>query len=311
MENMSNNTVVVTSSPIKTMKTYSPRTDTTTALSNNTFYTNQVFDIYNYYISQTPPFIGSVIGASGPISIDKCNTFLTLDIFNIISKHKTINDISVGGLSWEYWCSKFFPQHPNIGSAPNDAVIYNAWLSCIINVVNLTACKCKLYQNDKTLLAKELALITLLIVGKRRCTPRIVANTWGIINQSKLTQHCERLQHLNQVFVNVLYLWQHTNILTAECMLQLTPGLQSMMKAIQNKTGVTTTHQPAYEGDIFTNILLQNYKQQQDSPNSSLTFEDLATQWYKDFLVQGHTATDNTGFENGIFAAYGIDKIIE
>ena len=82
-----------------------------------------------------------------------------------------------------------------------------------------------------------------------------------------------------------------------------------MMKAIQNKTGVTTTHQPAYEGDIFTNILLQNYKQQQDSPNSSLTFEDLATQWYKDFLVQGHTATDNTGFENGIFAAYGDLKM--
>ena len=168
---MSNNTVVVTSSPIKTMKTYSPRTDTTTALSNNTFYTNQVFDIYNCYISQTPPFIGSIIGASGPISIDKGDTFLTLDIFDNISKHKTINDISVGGLSWEYWCSKFFPQHPNIGSAPNDAVIYNAWLSCIINVVNLTACKCKLYQNDKTLLAQELALITLLIVGKRGCTP--------------------------------------------------------------------------------------------------------------------------------------------
>ena len=61
-----------------------------------------------------------------------------------------------------------------------------------------------------------------------------------------------------------------------------------------------------YEGDVFTNILLDNYKQQQDSPNSSLTFEDLVTQWYKDFLVQGHTAADNTGFDIGIFTAYGI-----
>ena len=79
--------------------------------------------------------------------------------------------------------------------------------------------------------------------------PCIVTNTWGIINPSKLAQHCELLEHLNQVFVNVVYLWQHTNILTAKCMLQLPPGLQSMMKAILNKTGVTTTQQPAYEGD--------------------------------------------------------------
>ena len=293
------------------MKISNPRAVTTTALPNTTFYTSQVFKIYSHYISTTPPLIGSIIGASGPISIDGGDTFLMLDIFDNISKHKTVNDISVGGLTWEYWCSKFFPQHPNIGSAPNDAVIYNAWLSCIINIVNLTACKCKLYQNDKTLLAQELALITLLIVGKRGCTPRIVANTWGIINQSKLIQHCKRLEHLNQVFVNVLYLWQHTNILTAECMLQLPPGLQNMMKAIQNKMGVTTTQQPANEGDIFTNILLQNYKQQQDSPNSSLTFEDLATQWYiRTCSFKDTPPRTIRDLKKGIFAAYGVDKII-
>jgi len=70
------------------------------------------------------------------------------------------------------------------------------------------------------------------------------------------------------------------------------------MKAILNKTGVTTTQQ-------ITNILLGT------TNNSSLTFEDLATQWYKDFLVYGHSDTDNTGlFIIGIFAAYRIDKLI-
>ena len=37
------------------------------------------------------------------------------------------------------------------------------------------------------------------------------------------------MEHLSQVFVNVVYLWQHTIILTAKCILQLPPGLQSMI----------------------------------------------------------------------------------
>ena len=101
-----------------------------------------MFEIYSHYVSTTPPLIGSIIGASGPISIDGGDTFLTLAIFDNFSQHKTIAGIPIGGLTWNYWSSKFFPQHPNIGSAPNDAVIYNAWLSLsciiIINVVNLT-----------------------------------------------------------------------------------------------------------------------------------------------------------------------------
>ena len=53
-----------------------------------------------------------------------------------------------------------------------------------------------------------------------------------------------------------------------------------MLKAILNKTGITTTQQPAYEGDVLPSKTLL--------PNKVM---------------------DITGFENGIFAAaYGIDK---
>ena len=36
------------------------------------------------------------------------------------------------------------------------------------------------------------------------------------------------------------------------------------------------------------------------------SFEDLRCMWYRDFLINSDTVTDNTGFDNGIFKAFGF-----
>ena len=43
----------------------------------------------------------------------------------------------------------------------------------------------------------------------------------------------------------------------------------------------------------------------QDNP-INVTFESVMCTWANDFLVNYRTTTDDTGIENGMFAAYGI-----
>ena len=83
---------------------------------------------------------------------------------------------------------------------------------------------------------------------------------------------------------------------------------KQMFQAIKkNKTGVTTVYDTPYNGNELTNILMNNLRESQDSP-INITFEDAMCTWANDLLeYKNHMiATDDTGIENGIFAAYGI-----
>jgi hypothetical protein len=66
---------------------------------------------------------------------------------------------------------------------------------------------------------------------------------------------------------------------------------------------------PLAPGPTRINILLSNLRQS-TIDLSSITFEDAIVSWYtSDLLLNGGSAADTTGIENGIFQAFAVTSL--
>ena len=250
---------------------------------------------------QHPPLIGSIIGASGPISIDGGDTFLMLDIYDNISKHKTINDIPIGELSWEYWCSKFFPQHP-ITLAVHQA----SWSTTHgYRVVSSTS------------ICRQPHSMQMQTIPKRQNTtsPRISVNYFVNRRQARMhpTYCCQYMGHYQPVQANPT-LWASTTSQPSICQrpLPLATYQHPHRRMHVTTSPGTSKHDeghPKQNGRHHNSTTCQwrRHLHKHPSPKLQTTAgfaQQLTNLWrpcypmvHKDLLVQGHTATDNTGFE--------------
>jgi len=101
-----------------------------------------------------------------------------------------------------------------------------------------------------------------------------------------------------------------TRVIDAIFIRRLPSAFRQIFEAILNhKVGVTSVYDTPYNGNELPNILMENLRIAQDNP-IKVTFASCMCTWANDFLVNYKTATDDTGIENGIFAAYGIPTAI-
>jgi hypothetical protein len=82
------------------------------------------------------------------------------------------------------------------------------------------------------------------------------------------------------------------------------PGLRAILALLAQPSGATYVRKPLASGQNCIDVLLNNIHNATDP--TSLTFEDKAVTWYFNLLLCGHYASDSTGIDNGIFAAYGV-----
>ena len=201
---------------------------------------------------------------------------------------------------------KLVPQHPHLHT-PKDSTLQNSLLSTINNIITHYYLN-GLDEGDRRRFARELAVFTLLAFGSKGHSKTIISSAYDLQDKKEIEDHFGNISYTGQRVLNILYVWLKTDVINSTIIRRLPPAFKQMFNIIrENKTGVTTVYDPPYCGDELTNILVNNLRESQDNP-INITFEDAMCAWTNDFLeYKNHiVATDDTGIENGIFAAYGI-----
>ena len=193
----------------------------------------------------------------------------------------------------------------------------NLLLDNFVAIVNINVVRKSNIPHDKLVLGKLLARATLLHIGKSAISHKIIEQVWGnsavIRNElggirGDLQQTGRRLTLNSRIAANYLYIWTNgTNpLITDEGIDRLPGALRHIFHLRRKHVGTCDVRMPISMGEDCTKILMDNLRDARDTPETT-TFEDKAIQWYTDFLLHGDTADDDTGMENGIFAAYGVD----
>jgi hypothetical protein len=125
-----------------------------------------------------------------------------------------------------------------------------------------------------------------------------------------------RLLSLSAVAMNTIHLWttveyesnapySDAQIINDDALRYNPPGLHAIIELLKKPNTATYVREPLAPGTERINILLTNLRNTTHDP-SSTSFEDTVVSWYFELLLCGKYATDTTGVENSIFAAYGV-----
>ncbi len=173
--------------------------------------------------------------------------------------------------------------------------------------------------NNQQALACALACCTLLLLGSDALTPLIIQRVWGANDTIRTTLGRPRgdlalirrhLISLSKIAINTYHLWatidfDNVRIINDNALRCHPPGLQSINRSLQDPTTAEYVRAPLAPGTTRINSLLMNLRQ--DTIDlSPITFEDAIVSWYSDLLLDGRSATDTTGIENGIFRVFGV-----
>jgi hypothetical protein len=96
-----------------------------------------------------------------------------------------------------------------------------------------------------------------------------------------------------------------THIITDDALYFNPPGLRAIIESLKNSNTGTYVRKPFAPGTERINILLTNLRNTTHDPLST-SFKDTVVLWYFKLLLCSCFATDTTGVENSIFAAYGV-----
>ena len=205
------------------------------------------------------------------------------------------------------------------GTAPSDRSLLNMLLEDFVVISNLTPFFALDEPGDRRTLARRLARFSLLLLGADALTPRIVRRVWGeneVVRQNlggprgDLALVRRRLISLASVTNNTFHLWLTTTIngkmiIPTDSLQHLPPGVRDIFQLISLNDAAIYVREPLHSGQNRIHILQNNLRQNPHTPISS-NFEDIIVGWYCDLLLGGNIATDFTGVENHIFAAYGL-----
>jgi hypothetical protein len=205
------------------------------------------------------------------------------------------------------------------GHVQRNRSFINMFLADYATITNLHPVIHNEIADDQQALAWALARCTLLLLGSEALTPTIIHRVWeanytilktlgGTRGDLALIQWC--LLSLLKIAINTYHLWATTDldnarIINNEALCCHPPGLQSIIRSLQDPTSAKYVCAPLAMGTRLINILLTNLRHSTIDP-SSITFEDAAVSWYNNLLLHGCSATDTTGIENKIFQAFDV-----
>jgi hypothetical protein len=193
------------------------------------------------------------------------------------------------------------------------------WNLAAINQFQLVR-RCNI-PGDKIEFGRLLAFCVIMFVGACATTPKIFEESIGqdpalcteIGGERGDIAVLTRLSRcMHKVVTNHLYLWQrpsygHEPVLTQTFIDGLPPSLIDMMAIYSDDDSLTFVRQPIPSGEGIANILMQRLRESKHNPEACAVFEDKVIQWYTDFFVNHDDITDETGIDNGIFAAFGVE----
>ena len=174
-----------------------------------------------------------------------------------------------------------------------------------------------LLPGDQADMARILARLTILLIGADACTPHIINSVWGENEDAQLAldePHGDlslirrRLLSLSKIAINTIYIWTTDHELpvlkpSSWSFQYLPPTLQTILLHSCEKLSYDCN--PVPSGAAWVKLLTDNLLAH-IFPDTS-TFEDKATQWFRNLLLNKNDKFENKiGFDNGILVAYGM-----
>ena len=95
-------------------------------------------------------------------------------------------------------------------------------------------------------------------------------------------------------------------IIPPEGLAHVPPGIRDILTIVGNAASAIYVREPLHAGQDRIDILLDNLRSSTINP-PLLTFEDIVVSWFKDLLLDGSQATNETGVNNRIFQASGFN----
>lgn len=298
------------------IKTFKQRTSTnvnasqrSNSILNNSSYKVIFSQVFGIIRSTVPCTVFDEIGVIGIVHVRDGSSVQQLQ-YNGWKRGQGPNIIRPDTTEWTQTMRKLLPQHPQL-HVPKDTTFQNSVLTVLNNIITHYYLN-GLHEGDRRRFARELAVFTLLAFGCKGHSKTIISSAYDIQDKATIEKHFGNISYIGQRVLNIIYVWLETGVINDIIIRRLPPAFKQMFQTIKkNKTGVTTVHDAPYNGNELTNILMNNLRESQDSP-INITFEDAMCTWANDLLeYKNHMiATDDTGIENGIFAAYGIPTAV-
>jgi hypothetical protein len=205
------------------------------------------------------------------------------------------------------------------GDRPSEGSFVNLLLCDYVCLTNLTAVFRLNENGDRRELAQILVCFSLLMLGSKALTPRIVERVWGSnpvvrrnLGGTRGDLALTRRQLISMAIVanNTFHLWLTTlfngnTIVPHESLAHVPPGVRDILTLVGNNTSAIYVHEPLPDGQDCIDILLDNLRSSSVDP-SSLPFEDIIVSWFSNPLLGRNQANDDTGVDNQIFQAYGL-----
>ena len=215
-----------------------------------------------------------------------------------------LNNCRVDRAEWSNTMIKLLPQHHQFHT-PKDACLQNGIFNMLNNIISHYYLNGML-EGDRRRFGRELAAFTLLAFGRSAHDKAIIKTAYNIEDKVENEKHYTNVTYTGQGVLNILFVMLETGVINDTIVGRLPSAFKQIFDAVhKQKIGVTSVYDVPYNGNELPNILMDNLQMAQDNP-INVTFESCMYTWATDFLVNYRTTTDDTGIENGIFAAYGI-----
>ncbi len=206
------------------------------------------------------------------------------------------------------------------GDRPSKDSFVNLLLCDYVVLTNLTAVFALNETSNRHGLAQILTHFSLLMLGAKALTQRIIEQVWGsnpIIrknlggSQGNLALTRRRLISMAIIANNTFHLWlttyfnKATMIVPSESLFHIPPGIRDILQLVESDASAIYVRKPLPAGQGCIDILLHNLRSSSINP-TSINFEDIVVSWYSDLLLDYDQTTNETGVDNQIFHAYGL-----
>ena len=203
------------------------------------------------------------------------------------------------------------------GFARSDAAIINAALLDLTSLVQTYQVRKCDACGDSALLGTLLCRFILFFTSPLVLSLDIIKKVWGnqkifgmfylkdVDDDIRLVRR--RLLSIQKMLINYMHIWTNGDvcILPNEMLLYLPASIRALI--LLNKPEKAVTYRGEYSPDGQEKIDLIMYYANKIDRFEDASYEDVITEWFSDFLVNGAEVDDDTGKRNGIFEVFGIE----
>lgn len=200
------------------------------------------------------------------------------------------------------------------GIRRNNNNAYNTKLNDLYCLINTIPTRGSDIPGDREHMAVGLARFCFHYIGSKALTQAIIDEVWqeraielggerGDLEIIRRRAICDC-----SISINLLHIWSAPDDENQQILGDitfLTPPLNKIFKILQTGKHRNYVREPICTGEEIISILMDNLRNHSTHPESAV-FEQKIVQWYRDLLLNCDEVTDETGVNNGIFAAFGL-----